>query len=101
MALMMDGTSSEAKPAALGYVCVPWFSTRTDGARDFGDPEARVITLKRRSKKRLVDVAVAFRWGGTIACDLRDYRERCRNSGYLQMSGEPLFERADFLLHGA
>jgi hypothetical protein len=67
----------------------------------FGDPEARVITLKRRSKKRLVDVAVAFRWGGTIACDLRDYRERCRNSGYLQMSGEPLFERADFLLHGA
>src|SRR5580692_12325879 len=25
----------------------------------FGDPKARVITLKRRSKKRLVDVAVA------------------------------------------
>src|SRR6516164_3072958 len=33
----------------------------------FGDPKARVITLKRRSKKQLVDVAVAFRWGGTIA----------------------------------
>src|SRR5216683_989926 len=33
----------------------------------FGDPKARVITLKRRSKKRLVDVAVAFRWGGTTA----------------------------------
>jgi hypothetical protein len=36
----------------------------------FGDPEARVKALKRRSKKRLVDVAVAFRWGGTIASPL-------------------------------
>src|ERR1700680_3471789 len=33
----------------------------------FGDPKARVITLKRRSKKRLVAVAVVSRWGGTIA----------------------------------
>src|SRR5262249_31354355 len=33
----------------------------------FGDPSARVITLKRRSKKRLVVVAVAFRWDGTTA----------------------------------
>src|SRR3979411_3548176 len=33
----------------------------------FGDPKARVITLKRRSKKRLVVVAVTFRWGGTTA----------------------------------
>src|SRR6202046_1495951 len=33
----------------------------------FGDPRARVITLKRRSKKRLVVVAVTFRWGGTTA----------------------------------
>ena len=30
-----DGTSSEAKPAALGYVLVPWFSTGTDSAGDF------------------------------------------------------------------
>src|SRR5262249_59323686 len=33
----------------------------------FGDPGARIITLKRRSKKRLVVVAVTFRWGGTTA----------------------------------
>src|SRR6202043_2192734 len=33
----------------------------------FGDPKARVITLKRRSKKRLVAVAVVSRWGGTIS----------------------------------
>ena len=33
----------------------------------FGDPSARVITLKRRSKKRLVVVAVTFIWGGTTA----------------------------------
>src|SRR5712692_9454879 len=35
LASMMDGTSSEAEPAALGYVLVPWFSTETNGARDF------------------------------------------------------------------
>src|SRR3954449_2965326 len=33
----------------------------------FGDPKARVITLKRRSKKRLAATAVASRWAGTIA----------------------------------
>src|SRR5271168_132014 len=33
----------------------------------FGDPSARIITLMRRSKKRLVVVAVIFRWGGTTA----------------------------------
>src|ERR1700746_2886782 len=33
----------------------------------FGDPKARVITLDRSSKKRLVAVAVVSRWGGTIA----------------------------------
>src|SRR5262249_30869266 len=31
----------------------------------FGDPKARVITLNRRSKKRLVAVAVTSRWAGT------------------------------------
>jgi hypothetical protein len=35
LASMMDGTSSEAKPAALGYVFVPWFSTAPNSARDF------------------------------------------------------------------
>jgi hypothetical protein len=58
---------SEAKPAALGYVFVPWFSTATNSRGIFGDPKARVITLKRRSKKRLVAVAVVSRRGGTIA----------------------------------
>src|SRR5258708_39107241 len=33
----------------------------------FGDPKARVITLKRRSKKRLGAVAVTSRWDGTTA----------------------------------
>src|SRR5450759_3983001 len=67
LASMVDVTNSEAKPAALGYVFVPWFSTGTNSARDFGDPKARVIALNRRSKKRLVAVAVASRWGGTTA----------------------------------
>jgi hypothetical protein len=35
LASKMDGTSSEAKPTALGYVFVPWFSARTNSARDF------------------------------------------------------------------
>jgi len=32
---MVDGTTIEAKPAALGYVFVPWLSTGTNSARDF------------------------------------------------------------------
>jgi hypothetical protein len=35
LASKMDGTSSEAKPTALGYVFVFWFSTGTNSARDF------------------------------------------------------------------
>jgi hypothetical protein len=35
LASKMDGTSSEAKPTALGYVFVPRFSTGTNSARDF------------------------------------------------------------------
>jgi hypothetical protein len=35
LASMMNGTSSEAEPAALGYVFVPWLSIWTNGARDF------------------------------------------------------------------
>src|SRR5262245_17099219 len=31
----------------------------------FGDPKARVITLNRRSNKRLAAVAVTCRWAGT------------------------------------
>src|SRR2546429_9282970 len=33
----------------------------------FGDPKARVITLKRRSKKRLAAVVFSCSWGGTTA----------------------------------
>src|SRR5262249_54581 len=33
----------------------------------FGDPKARVIKLKRRSKKRFADAVVVSRWPGTIA----------------------------------
>jgi len=32
---MMDGTTIEAKTAAVGYIFVPWFSTGTDSARHF------------------------------------------------------------------
>jgi len=35
LASKMDGTNSEAKPTALGYVFVFWISTGTNGARDF------------------------------------------------------------------
>jgi hypothetical protein len=35
LASIVDGKTIEAKPAALGHVLVPWFSTATDGARDF------------------------------------------------------------------
>ena len=35
LASKMDGASSEAKPTALGYVFVFWFSTGTNSARDF------------------------------------------------------------------
>ncbi len=35
LATIMDGTSSEAEPAALGYVFVPWFSTGANSAGDF------------------------------------------------------------------
>ena len=35
LASMVDGTDSEAKAAAVGYVRVPWFSTATDSARHF------------------------------------------------------------------
>jgi hypothetical protein len=37
----------------------------------FGDPKARVITLRRRSKKRRADVAAGSRWAGTIARSAR------------------------------
>jgi len=35
----VDGTSKETRSAALGYVFVLWFSTGTDGARDFRGSE--------------------------------------------------------------
>ena len=73
----------------------------------FGDPNARVITLNRRSKKRLAAVAVASRWAGTIArcagcaifraADMRIFLELevrrvdCRRCGKVKR------ERLDFL----
>src|SRR5262249_57998465 len=73
----------------------------------FGDPNARIITLKRRSKKRLVVVAVTFRWGGTTAgsaaCAIfpaatRGYfwKWRCGGGGG-RLGGQRKRERADFL----
>src|SRR5437773_11589351 len=47
--------------------CFPGFRPEPAVRGVFGDPKARVIRLKRRSKKQLVAVAVASRWAGTIA----------------------------------
>src|SRR6266496_1316750 len=47
--------------------CFPGFRPEPTVCGVFGDPKARVIRLSRRSKKRLAAVAVASRWGGTIA----------------------------------
>src|SRR5258708_32560964 len=47
--------------------CFPGFRPEQTVCGIFGDPKSRVITLKRRSKKRLVGVAGASRWGGTTA----------------------------------
>src|SRR5207249_5302787 len=47
--------------------CFPGFRPQPTVCGVFGDPIARVIRLTRRSKKRLVAVAVASRWAGTIA----------------------------------
>src|SRR6202521_2851612 len=47
--------------------CFPGFRPERTVRGIFGDPKARIVTLKRRSKKRLVAVAVASRWGGTTA----------------------------------
>ena len=73
----------------------------------FGDPKARVITLKRRSKKRHADAAVAYRWAGTTASsagfaicpagtrviflELEVRRVDCRSCGKVKR------ERLDFL----
>ena len=48
----MSRQRSEA--SGFGYIFGPWFSTGTSSTRDFGHPKARVITLNRRSKIRLV-----------------------------------------------
>jgi transposase len=73
----------------------------------FGDPKARVITLKRRSKKRHAGTAVACRWVGTTArvrrvrdlscgdtrifLELEVRRVECRRCGKVKR------ERLDFL----
>jgi hypothetical protein len=35
LASLMDGASSEAEPATVGCVCVPWFSTGANSTRNF------------------------------------------------------------------
>src|ERR1019366_7493242 len=49
----------------------------------FGDPKARVITLKRRSKKQHPDAAVATRRAGTTARAARCAICRAATRGYL------------------
>ena len=73
----------------------------------FGDPKARVITLRRRSKKRRAGAVVGSRWAGTTArsvsvrdlscgdtrifLELEVRRLDCRNCGKVKR------ERLDFL----
>src|SRR5262252_9234964 len=47
--------------------CFPGFRPQPTVHGVFGDPKARVIKLKRRSKKRIADAVVVSRWAGTIA----------------------------------
>src|SRR6516162_4965064 len=47
--------------------CFPGFRPQPTVHGVFGDPKARVIKLKRRSKKRFADAVVVSRWAGTIA----------------------------------
>src|SRR6266498_726815 len=48
---MMDGSSIETPPAALGYVFISWFSTRTDSARDFWCSESTGDQARTTLKK--------------------------------------------------
>src|ERR1700751_6170192 len=81
----------------------------------FGDPKARLITLKRRSKKRRAGAAVACKWVGTTAKsvgsaiwragDTRIFLEwegrrvECRRCGKVKrerldfLAGNPLYTR--------
>ena len=63
----MDGKNSEATSATVGCILLPGVFARPTVRGIFGDPQARVIFLKRRSKKRRAAVAVGSRWAGTTA----------------------------------
>ena len=65
--MILHGQNQETKPAAGDAYCFPGFRPQPIVHGVFGDPKARVIKLKRRSKKRFAAVAVVSRWAGTIA----------------------------------
>ena len=87
--------------------CFPGFWPEPTVRGIFGDPKARVISLKRRSKKRRAAVAVGSRWAGTTArsvgcaiyhagiarifLELEVRRVDCRNCGKVKR------ERLEFL----
>src|SRR6516162_712420 len=48
--------------------CFPGFRPQPTVHGVFGDPKARVIKLKRRSKKRFADAVVVSRWAGSCGC---------------------------------
>src|SRR5271165_5896853 len=62
----MTGTAKRRRRLWDAY-CFPGFRAEPTVCGVFGDPKARVIRLKRRSKKRRAAVAVASRWAGTTA----------------------------------
>ena len=67
LACYLDGRAIFATAAAVGCVLLPGFRPEPTVRGVFGDPKARVIRLKRRSKKRLAAVAVMSRWAGMTA----------------------------------
>jgi hypothetical protein len=51
----------------------------------FGDPDVRIVTLDRRSKKRFAAAAVASIWAGTIA----GYASAALDAPHLQLQNDP------------
>ena len=60
-------SAAVASTATMGCVCLPRISSAAHGARRFGDPMARVITLEPRAKKVLCGGCGRATWAGTTA----------------------------------
>ena len=67
LASCTHGYLSETKAAARGCVCLPGFRPSPAIRGIFGDPQASVMELVRRSKKQPVGAVGGFTGDGTIA----------------------------------